>query len=141
MLFRLPQKDWETPLAHTHFKAEGDVEFKAVMFLPSQAAPGECSGWMGGALAAWGMQQQQQQRRQHEMCPPILQRCLPPCTRSLQMCCARPASPPPAVPPGLYRTLYRPADAYDNYYSKKPSIKLYVRRVFISENFEDLLPK
>jgi HSP90 family molecular chaperone len=35
------QKDWDTPLAHTHFKAEGDVEFKAVMFLPSQAAPGE----------------------------------------------------------------------------------------------------
>lgn len=34
-----------------------------------------------------------------------------------------------------------PADLYDNYYGKKPSVKLYVRRVFISDSFEDLLPK
>ena len=30
---------------------------------------------------------------------------------------------------------------YDNYYTKKPRVKLYVRRVFISESFEELLPK
>jgi hypothetical protein len=35
-----PQKDWEIPVAHTHFKAEGDVEFKAVLFVPGTAAPG-----------------------------------------------------------------------------------------------------
>lgn len=32
-------------------------------------------------------------------------------------------------------------DLYDNYYAKKPSLKLYVRRVFISDSFEELLPK
>lgn len=67
----LSKRDWEAPLAHTHFKAEGDVEFKAVMFVPPTA----------------------------------------------------------------------PHDLYDNYYGKKPSVKLYVRRVFISDSFEDLLPK
>ncbi|PSC75445.1 endoplasmin-like protein [Micractinium conductrix] len=67
----LSKREWEEPLAHTHFKAEGDVEFKAVMFVPPTA----------------------------------------------------------------------PQDLYDNYYGKKPSVKLYVRRVFISDSFEDLLPK
>ncbi|KAL4437152.1 hypothetical protein ABPG75_004291 [Micractinium tetrahymenae] len=67
----LSKRDWEAPLALTHFKAEGDVEFKAVMFVPPTA----------------------------------------------------------------------PHDLYDNYYGKKPSVKLYVRRVFISDSFEDLLPK
>jgi heat shock protein beta len=42
--------------------------------------------------------------------------------------------PPDVLPPFT-------ADLYDNYYARKPSIKLYVRRVFISESFEDLLPK
>lgn len=36
---------------------------------------------------------------------------------------------------------YAPPDLYDNYYAKKPSLKLYVRRVFISDSFEELLPK
>ena len=44
----LPQKDYEEPLAHTHFKAEGDVEFKAVLFVPSAATPGEPAGAQPG---------------------------------------------------------------------------------------------
>ncbi|GJP29455.1 hypothetical protein CLOM_g16713 [Closterium sp. NIES-68] len=66
-------KDYSTdkPLAWTHFSAEGDVEFKAVLFIPPRAA----------------------------------------------------------------------YDMYDNYYANKAALKLYVRRVFISEEFEELLPK
>lgn len=61
----------DTPLAHSHFKAEGDVEFKSILFLPGAA----------------------------------------------------------------------PMDFMNNYYQNKPSLKLYVRRVFISDDFEDLVPK
>lgn len=38
----LSKNEWDTPLAHTHFKAEGDVEFKAVLFVPGYAPPGGC---------------------------------------------------------------------------------------------------
>lgn len=61
----------EKPLNWSHFSAEGDVEFKAILYIPPKAAH----------------------------------------------------------------------DYYDNYYSAKGNLKLYVRRVFISEEFEDLLPK
>ncbi|GAB4818046.1 hypothetical protein N2152v2_005092 [Parachlorella kessleri] len=67
----LAKNENDEPLAHTHFKAEGDVEFRAILYVPGTA----------------------------------------------------------------------PFDFYDNYYSKKPRVKLYVRRVFISEDFEDLLPR
>jgi heat shock protein 90kDa beta len=67
----LVKSDNEAPLAHSHFRAEGDVDFKAVMYVPSSAPP----------------------------------------------------------------------DMYDQYYTKKPRVKLYVRRVFISDSFEELLPK
>lgn len=67
----LVKDEFEKPLAHSHFRAEGDVDFKAVLYLPDSA----------------------------------------------------------------------PADMYDNYYTKKPRVKLYVRRVFISDSFEELLPK
>ncbi|GBG82260.1 hypothetical protein CBR_g34543 [Chara braunii] len=61
----------DKPLSWTHFNAEGDVEFKAVLYIPPRA----------------------------------------------------------------------PYDLYDNYYSTKPALKLYVRRVFISDEFDELLPK
>jgi len=34
-----------------------------------------------------------------------------------------------------------PHDLYDNYQDKKPQVKLYVRKVLIQSDFEDLLPK
>eukprot|EP01018_Ginkgo_biloba_P012003 Gb_39845 [translate_table: standard] len=61
----------EKPLAWSHFSAEGDVEFKAVLFIPPKA----------------------------------------------------------------------PHDLYESYYSNKANLKLYVRRVFISDEFDELLPK
>ncbi|XP_057728361.1 endoplasmin homolog [Arachis stenosperma] len=62
----------EKPLAWSHFNAEGDVEFKAVLFVPPKA----------------------------------------------------------------------PHDLYESYYnSNKSNLKLYVRRVFISDEFDELLPK
>nr|XP_043626582.1 endoplasmin homolog [Erigeron canadensis] len=62
----------EKPMAWSHFNAEGDVEFKAVMFIPPKA----------------------------------------------------------------------PTDLYESYYNaNKSNLKLYVRRVFISDEFDELLPK
>ena len=62
----------EKPLAWSHFSAEGDVEFKAVLFVPPKA----------------------------------------------------------------------PQDLYESYYNAhKSNLKLYVRRVFISDEFDELLPK
>ncbi|XP_059460004.1 endoplasmin homolog [Corylus avellana] len=62
----------DKPLSWSHFTAEGDVEFKAVLFVPPKA----------------------------------------------------------------------PQDLYESYYNtKKSNLKLYVRRVFISEEFDELLPK
>ncbi|KAL3640991.1 heat shock protein 90 [Castilleja foliolosa] len=62
----------EKPLSWSHFTAEGDVEFKAVLFVPPKA----------------------------------------------------------------------PSDLYESYYnSNKSNLKLYVRRVFISDEFDELLPK
>lgn len=66
-------KDFSTdkPMSWSHFNAEGDVEFKAVLFIPPKA----------------------------------------------------------------------PYDLFENYYSQKAFLKLYVRRVFISDEFDELLPK
>ncbi|KAK1419733.1 hypothetical protein QVD17_29024 [Tagetes erecta] len=62
----------EKPMAWTHFNAEGDVEFKAILFVPPKA----------------------------------------------------------------------PAELYENYHTgNKSNLKLYVRRVFISDEFDELLPK
>ena len=35
----------------------------------------------------------------------------------------------------------RPSDLYDNYYQKTSAMRLYVRRVMVSENFEEIVPK
>lgn len=67
----LSKNPYDTPMAHSHFSAEGDVDFKAVLYLPNSLSP----------------------------------------------------------------------DFYESFQSKKASLKLYVRRVFISDSFEDLVPK
>lgn len=59
------------PMSWSHFNAEGDVEFKAILYIPPKA----------------------------------------------------------------------PHDLYENYYSQRAVLKLYVRRVYISEEFDELLPK
>ncbi|KAH7721870.1 Heat shock protein Hsp90 [Aphelenchoides avenae] len=64
-------KDNEKPLAHVHFTAEGEVSFKAVLFVPQRL----------------------------------------------------------------------PNDAFQNYGKTHENIKLYVRRVFITDDFQDMLPK
>ena len=69
--FKALSKDDTPPLTYTHFKAEGDVEFKSILFVPERA----------------------------------------------------------------------PHDMFDNYYNKAAALKLYVRRVFISDEFDELLPK
>ena len=69
--YKTIKKDTEDPLAYTHFSAEGEIEFKSILYVPSSA----------------------------------------------------------------------PFDLFDNYYGKSAAIKLYVRRVLITEEFEDLMPK
>lgn len=64
-------KDYSEPLSWVHFKAEGEIEFKAILYVPKVA----------------------------------------------------------------------PIGMYDNYYSKSTSLKLYVRRVMITDEFEDLMPR
>jgi len=64
-------KDTQDPLSYTHFSAEGEIEFKAILFVPKQA----------------------------------------------------------------------PYDMFEHYYGKSGALKLYVRRVLITEEFEELMPK
>ena len=65
------QSDHEKAASHVHFRAEGDVEFRALLYVPERA----------------------------------------------------------------------PANFLADYYGHKPSLKLYVRRVFISDDFEELIPR
>jgi heat shock protein beta len=64
-------KDFGEPLTHTHFSAEGEVEFKSILYIPKEA----------------------------------------------------------------------PYDLYNDYYKKQSNLKLYVRRVMITDEFDELLPK
>jgi len=64
-------KDTMDPATWIHFRAEGEVEFKSILFVPSQA----------------------------------------------------------------------PHDLYDQYYSKQAQLRLYVRKVLITDEFEDLVPR
>lgn len=41
----------------------------------------------------------------------------------------------------LYAPKKAPHDLFDNYHSKGANLRLYVRRVLINEEFEELLPK
>lgn len=65
------QNDYEKPLAHVHFRAEGDVEFRTLLYIPERAPP----------------------------------------------------------------------NFLNDYYGNKAQLKLYVRRVFISDDFEELIPR
>ena len=69
--YKTISKDPENPLAYTHFRAEGEIDFKAILYIPSSA----------------------------------------------------------------------PFDLFENYYGKSSALKLYVRRVLITEEFEDLMPR
>jgi len=64
-------KDSNDPLAHTHFSAEGEIDFRAILFIPRSA----------------------------------------------------------------------PYDLFEDYYGVSSALKLYVRRVLITEEFTDLMPK
>ena len=64
-------KDPEAPLAYAHFRAEGELVFKSILYVPASA----------------------------------------------------------------------PFDLFENYYGKSSALKLYVRRVLITEEFEDLMPR
>ena len=64
-------KDSNDPLAHTHFNAEGEIDFKAILYMPKEA----------------------------------------------------------------------PHDLFENYYGKSSALKLYVRRVLITEEFDELMPR
>lgn len=64
-------KATDDPLTYEHIKAEGDIEFKAILYIPTSA----------------------------------------------------------------------PHDLFDNYYGRSKAIKLYVKRVLVTEEFEELLPR
>ncbi len=69
--FRALTKETDDPMTFIHFTAEGEVEFKSILFIPKKA----------------------------------------------------------------------PSDMFENYYSKAAGLKLYVRRVLINEEFEELMPR
>ena len=69
--YKTISKDSNDPLAFTHFSAEGEIDFKAILYMPKEA----------------------------------------------------------------------PHDLFENYYGKSSALKLYVRRVLITEEFDELMPR
>merc|ERR1711998_233548 len=69
--YKSMSKDFNDPATWIHFKAEGEVEFKSILYVPNEA----------------------------------------------------------------------PFDMYDNYYQKNAQLRLYVRKVLITDEFEDLVPR
>lgn len=69
--YKTISKDHQDPLTHSHFSAEGEIDFKSILYIPQNA----------------------------------------------------------------------PYNLYENYYGKSSALKLYVRRVLITEEFEDLMPR
>ena len=69
--YKTISKDHQDPLSYSHFSAEGEIEFKSILYIPQSAS----------------------------------------------------------------------YDLYENYYGKSNALKLYVRRVLITEEFEDLMPR
>lgn len=69
--YKTISKDHQAPLSNIHFSAEGEIEFKAILYIPEEA----------------------------------------------------------------------PHDLFENYYGKSSALKLYVRRVLITEEFEELMPR
>ncbi len=69
--YKAISKDVIDPMTWIHFRGEGEVEFKAILFVPGTA----------------------------------------------------------------------PSDQYDNYYGKKSALRLYVRKVLISDEFEEMIPR
>ena len=69
--YKAMTKDNEDPLTFSHVKAEGEIEFKSILFIPASA----------------------------------------------------------------------PYDLFDNYYGRNSAIRLYVKRILITEEFEELMPR
>ena len=69
--YKTISRDHENTIAYSHFSAEGEIEFKSILFIPSSA----------------------------------------------------------------------PYDLFENYYGRSAALKLYVRRVLITEEFEELMPR
>jgi heat shock protein beta len=64
-------KDHQDPVAYSHFSAEGEIDFKSIIYIPKEA----------------------------------------------------------------------PYEMFENYYGKSSALKLYVRRVLIAEEFDELMPR
>jgi heat shock protein beta len=69
--YKTISKDHRDPAAHSHFSAEGEIDFKSIIYIPSEA----------------------------------------------------------------------PYDMFENYYGRSSALKLYVRRVLITEEFDELMPR